>query len=74
MTSLGPATEARIMAAFANACVLTAEATANLLGMATKTLTALTDAGAIRAVQRGKTRGYVEIDIRGRGHEAEARL
>ncbi|MGQ2989488.1 MAG: helix-turn-helix domain-containing protein [Brevundimonas sp.] len=52
------------MAAFANACVLTAEATAALLGLSPKTLTALTNDGAIRAVPRGKTRGYIEVDIR----------
>lgn len=64
MTPLGPATEARIMAAFADRCILTSEATADLIGMDTDTLNDLADEGVIRAVRRGKRRAYTEGDIR----------
>lgn len=63
-TALGPATEARILAAFADRCILTAEATADLIGMDTDTLSELADEGVIRAVRRGKRRAYTEGDIR----------
>ena len=62
--ALGPATEARIMAAFGDACMITAKATADLLGVDEKTLGAMTDALVIRAVRVGKLRRYTEADIR----------
>lgn len=63
---IGPATETRILCAFAEACVITAEAAAALIGCDVKTLREMTDAGIIRAVRKGagKTRGYTEGDIR----------
>lgn len=65
--TIGPATAARIAMAFhaADACVLTCKATARLIGVDEKSLRALTDAGAIRAVRRGggATRAYTEQDI-----------
>lgn len=65
-SQIGPATEARIMAAFAEKAMLTAEETAGLLGNDVKSLRALTDAGIIRAVRRGGGghRAYTEGDIR----------
>ena len=64
--ALGPAIEARIQAAFAEGCLITATATANLIGCDPKTLRAMTDGGMIRAVRigLGKTRRYTEGDIR----------
>lgn len=64
--SIGPVTEARIQAAFAEACVITAEAACGLIGCDPRTLREMTDAGIIRAVRKGagKTRGYTEGDIR----------
>ncbi|MDP3405081.1 MAG: hypothetical protein Q8S03_10355 [Brevundimonas sp.] len=64
--TIGPITEARIREAFADRAVLTGKDTARLIGMDVKTLDAITDAGAIRAVRRGagETRGYTEGDIR----------
>jgi|GEM_PF-954457 len=63
---IGPATEARILAAFAHTALLSAEATGDLLGMDAKSVRAITDAGALRAVRRGggSTRAYTEGDIR----------
>lgn len=65
--TIGPATARRIEMAFAaaDACVLTCKATARLIGVDEKSLRALTDAGAIRAVRRGggATRAYTEQDI-----------
>ena len=63
---IGPATEARILAAFAGSCVLTAKAAAALIGIDVKTLDVLADQGVIRAVRRGSSavRGYTEGDIR----------
>ena len=62
--TIGPATEALIMAAFSESCLLTAKATARLLGMDVKTLDALADDGVIRSVRRGNLRAYTEGDIR----------
>jgi excisionase family DNA binding protein len=61
---LGAATEARILAAFANACMITAGAAAALLGVDEKTLGAMTDDQVIRAVRVGKVRRYTEADVR----------
>ena len=61
---IGRATEALIMAAFSESCLLTAKATARLLGMDVKTLDALADKGVIRPVRRGNLRAYTEGDIR----------
>lgn len=63
---LGPATERRLMAAFADTCVLTCGAAARLIGVDEKSLRALTDDGVIRAVRRGggRWRAYTEGDIR----------
>lgn len=61
---IGPATERRIMMAFADCCIITAQATARLLGMDAGTLRELTDDGVIRAVRRGHRRAYTEGDIR----------
>lgn len=63
---IGPTTEARIEAAFAEACIITAVATSGLMGCDPKTLREMTDASIIRAVRvgAGKTRGYTEGDIR----------
>ncbi len=64
--TIGPATETRILCAFAEACVITADAAAALIGCDVKTLREMTDAGIVRAVRKGagKTRGYTEGDIR----------
>jgi len=61
--TIGPATERRIQMAFADACIITAQAAAKLLGMDAGTLRELTDEGVIRAVRRGR-RAYTEGDIR----------
>ena len=63
-STLGPATEARIFAAFSTACILTAEAAADLIGVDPGTLSEMTDQGVILAVRRGKRRAYTEGDIR----------
>jgi len=62
--TLGPVTEARFAAAFADGATVTAKAAADLLGLDVKTLGALTDALTIRAVRRGKLRAYTEHDLR----------
>lgn len=63
---IGPATERRIQMAFAETCLLTAGATAKLLGVDEKSLRALADEGVIRSVRRGggRSRAYTEGDIR----------
>lgn len=65
-SAIGPVTEARIQAAFAQAAVIGGTAAGDIIGCDLKTLNALADAGAIRAVRKGggKTRGYTEGDIR----------
>lgn len=65
-SSIGPATEGLISRAFASTILLSTTQAAHLLGMDTKTLDAMADAGAIRAVRRGggQRRGYTERDIR----------
>lgn len=64
--TLGAATEARVLAAFAAKALLTAGEACALLGVDCKSLRALTDAGVIRAVRRGGGghRAYTEGDIR----------
>lgn len=63
---IGTATERRIQMAFETACLLTAKATANLLGLDEGTLRAMADKGVIRSVRRGAgaVRAYTEGDIR----------
>lgn len=61
---IGRATEALLMTAFSETCLLTAKKTAALLGMDVKTLDRLADDGEIRAVRRGNLRAYTEGDIR----------
>lgn len=61
---LGAATEARFAASFATAAVITKKAAAALIGLDEKTLDALTDAGAVRSVLKGKLRAYTERDLR----------
>ena len=63
-SAIGPATEARIIAAFSQACLITADAAADLLGMDVKTLRTMTEASIIRAVRRGRLPAYTEGDIR----------
>jgi hypothetical protein len=64
--TIGPATEARLIALYSKASLLTAEATAAFLGIDVKSLRALTNDGVIRAVRRGGGghRAYTEGDIR----------
>jgi len=64
VATIGPATERRIQMAFADACIITAQAAAKLLGMDAGTLRELTEEGVIRAVRRGARRAYTEGDIR----------
>ncbi|GLK49517.1 hypothetical protein GCM10017620_24900 [Brevundimonas intermedia] len=63
---IGPATERRIQMAFADTCLLTAGATAKLLGIDEKSLRALADEGVIRAVRKGggRSRAFTEGDVR----------
>ena len=63
---IGPTTEARIQAAFADKALLSAEETGALLGIDAKSVTALVEVGALRAVRRGggTIRAYTEGDIR----------
>jgi len=61
---IGPITEARIAAAFAEAALITAQAVAQLLGVDEKTLRALADCGRIRVHPVGKSRRYTEAAIR----------
>lgn len=64
--TIGPATERRIQMAFADTCLLTASATAKLIGIDEKSLRALADEGVIRSVRRGagRSRAFTEGDIR----------
>lgn len=64
--TIGPATEARLRIAFADTLLLTAKATARLLGMDEGTLRAMAEAGYITCVRRGagSIRAYREGDIR----------
>ena len=64
--TIGPATERRIQMAFADTCLLTASATAKLLGIDEKSLRALADQGVIRAVRKGggRSRAFTEGDVR----------
>lgn len=66
--TIGPVTEARLQLAFANArgCLLTAKATADLLGMDQGTLRMMAEQGLITCVRRGtgSIRAYREGDIR----------
>lgn len=65
MTDLGPTTERRFATAFAERTLLTAGETARLLDLDEKTLGALVQCGAVRAVLIGeKTRRYTEADLR----------
>lgn len=63
---IGPVTEARLRSTFADASVISANATATLIGCDVKTLREMTKAGVIHAVRKGagKTRGYTEGDTR----------
>jgi hypothetical protein len=61
---LGPATEAALAAAFRGRAIITARATARVLGMDVKTLRRLTDRGTIWTTQRGDLDGYTEGAIR----------
>ncbi len=65
-SQLGAATEARILAAYADKALLTSEDAAALLGLDVKSLRALANEGVIRAVRRGGGghRAYTEGDIR----------
>lgn len=64
--TIGPATEARLQMAFADTLLLTAKATAKLLGLDQGTLRNMADQGVITSVRRGagSTRAYTEGDIR----------
>lgn len=64
--TIGPATEARLQMAFAETCLLTAKATALLLGLDEGTLRTMAEGGVIRSVRRGAgtVRAYTEGDIR----------
>lgn len=70
---IGPATERRIQMAFETACLLTAKATANLLGLDEGTLRSMAEKGVIRSVRRGagNVRAYTEGDIRAYLTESE---
>lgn len=48
ISNLGPATEARIQAAFATACVITRKAAAEVLGVDVQTLDGMNEAAVIR--------------------------
>lgn len=64
--TIGPATEARLQLAFADACLITAKSAARLLGLDEGTLRTMADKGIIRSVRRGtgSVRAYTEGDIR----------
>ena len=64
MTDLGPMTEKRFEAAFAETAVITRRAAAKLIGVDEKTLDGLSDDGVVRAVRRGAHRAYTERDLR----------
>ena len=64
LADLGAATEALLARYFADRIILSAGLTAELLDLDEKTLRAMTDDGIIRAVRRGRLRGYTERDIR----------
>lgn len=63
---IGAATDARLKLAFADTCLLTAKATARLLGLDEGTLRTMAEKGHIRSVRRGagSVRAYTEGDIR----------
>jgi hypothetical protein len=61
---LGPATEALFAEAFATSATITLARAAKLIGLDEKVLRAMTDQGVIRAVRKGKLRGYTERDLR----------
>lgn len=62
--SLGPVTEARFAETFSKTAQATLKAAADLLGVDTDTLKAMTDAGVVRAVRKGRLRSYTEHDLR----------
>ncbi|MDR3513970.1 MAG: helix-turn-helix domain-containing protein [Caulobacteraceae bacterium] len=64
IAAVGPSTEARIALAFATRALITAKEAASILGIDVKTLRALTDGLALRALVVGKVRRYAEADIR----------
>jgi hypothetical protein len=66
VTALPAATEARVLAAFAEACMIDARTAAELLHIDVKSLRFMTRAGAIGFVIKGaSTICYREVDIRG---------
>jgi hypothetical protein len=64
MSDLGPATEALLAQAYADRLLLTAKATAQLLGIDPRTLSTMTDDLVIRATPVGRIRRYAEVDVR----------
>jgi hypothetical protein len=63
--NLGPVTERRFEAAFANGAIITAKVAATLLGLDPKTLSAMAARGVIKSITRGKVRAFTERDLRG---------
>jgi hypothetical protein len=63
--ALGPVTEARFQAEFAERAIVGIGVAARLLGLDEKTVEALTAARILRSVPKGtKHRGYTERDLR----------
>lgn len=62
--NLGPITEGRFVEAFKEAALVTSKTAAKLVGLDVDTLGEMTDQGVIRAVRRGRLRGYTEADLR----------
>lgn len=62
--SLGPVTEQRFAEAFKNGALASAKVAAKLVGLDVDTLSAMADAGIIRAVRKGRLRSYTEHALR----------
>lgn len=61
---LGPITEHRFAEAFNDRALASAKVAAKLVGLDVDTLSAMADAGIIRAVRRGRLRSYTEHALR----------
>lgn len=63
-TTLGPITEHRFAEAFKDRALASAKVAAKLVGLDVDTLSAMADAGIIRAVRKGRLRSYTEHALR----------
>ena len=62
--ALGPITELRFAEAFQDSALASAKVAAKLVGLDVDTLSAMADAGIVRAVRKGRLRSYTEHALR----------